>query len=331
MAGLTDVVFRLFCKEQRCGLVYTELVRADCLLRGDRRSLRLAETSAAEHPVGVQLYHHEPDVLGAAAAWVSEHIECELIDLNMGCPVPKVVTRGAGAALMRDPKRVERLVEAVVRNTHLPVTAKTRSGWDDTELNAVDVARAVEAGGGVAIAIHARTRAQRHEGPVDWKLLADVVEAVDIPVIGNGGILEPPTALAMREQTGVAAVMVGRGALGNPWIFGAIDDAWHGRPWTPPTLQERFAVVRRHLEAAEEANVKWARKSKERNEAEQRAARWVRGHLVGYVRGAPGERAFLRTMNSLTRIEDVLDALAEAFRSDPPDVPAGPTAEGAAA
>jgi len=331
MAGMTDVVFRLFCKEQRCGLVYTELVKADLLVRGDRRSLRLAETIPEEHPVGVQLYHHEPAVLAEAAAWVTEHIDCDLIDVNMGCPVPRIVSRGEGAALMRDPNLVERLVRAVVDSTHLPVTAKTRSGWDDGDLNAAEVARAVEAAGGVALAVHARTRAQRHEGPVDWKLLGRVVEAVDIPVIGNGGITEPGQALAMREQTGVVAVMVGRGALGNPWIFGAIDDAWNGRPWSPPTLQERLALVRRHLEVAHESNLKWARKGKHKLDAEVRAARWVRGHLVGYVRGAPGEQVFLRRLNSMNHIDEIVAAVAEAWAPDPTARPAGPTNAGAVA
>ena len=176
-----------------------------------------------------------------AARWVTEHVPCDLIDLNMGCPVPRVVTRGAGAALMRDPSLVERLVGAVVNATSLPVTAKTRSGWAEGERNAVDVARAVEAAGGVAIAVHARTRSQRHEGPVDWPLLASVREAVSIPVIGNGGIVNAEGALAMRSATGVDAVMIGRGALGNPWIFRSIERAWRGEPDAPPTLDERIA------------------------------------------------------------------------------------------
>ncbi|HCP45315.1 MAG TPA: tRNA dihydrouridine synthase DusB, partial [Deltaproteobacteria bacterium] len=219
MAGITDHNFRFLCREQRCGMVYTELVNADCLLRGLQRSFRLVETQPGERPVGVQLYGWDPQPLAEAAAWVEEHIDCDLIDLNMGCPVPKVVSRGAGAALMRDPQRVERLVRAVVDAVELPVTAKTRSGWTENEINAVDVALAVEAGGGQCIAVHGRTRAQRHEGPVNWPLLAEIKRAVDIPVIGNGGILEASHAITMREQSGVDAVMVGRGAIGNPWIF----------------------------------------------------------------------------------------------------------------
>jgi len=315
MAGMTDVVFRGLCREQGCGLVYTELVRADCLIRGDARSLRLAETFPEERPVGVQLYHHEPEVLAEAARWVTEHVPCDLIDLNMGCPVPRVVTRGAGAALMRDPSLVERLVGAVVNATSLPVTAKTRSGWAEGERNAVDVARAVEAAGGVAIAVHARTRSQRHEGPVDWPLLASVREAVSIPVIGNGGIVNAEGALAMRSATGVDAVMIGRGALGNPWIFRSIERAWRGEPDAPPTLDERIEVLERHLRSATEANLRWAHRGKKRLSSELRAMRFVRGHLVGYVRGSNGEREFLRELNELTSIPQVLDAVRGAWLS----------------
>lgn len=325
MAGLTDVVFRDLCREHSCGLVYTELVRGDNILKGDRRSLRLLETGEAERPVGVQLYHHDPSVLADAARWVTDHVPCDLIDLNMGCPVPRVVTKGAGAALMRDPGLVERLVRAVTGATHLPVTAKTRSGWDEWERNAVDIAKAVEAGGGQAIAVHARTRAQRHDGPVDFPLLADVVQAVSIPTIGNGGILRPQDALAMHRQTGVAAVMVGRGALGNPWIFDGIAAAWDGRPVVEPTLPERLAMIRRHLEAARQANLRWARRESERDDAEQRAARFVRGHLVGYVRGAPSEQRFKRRLNGLTEIDEVLEAVAQAWEVTPDEAQGGPT------
>ena len=174
MAGMTDLPFRLLCREQNCGLVYTELVHADTLLAGVNKSLQLAETWPEERPVGVQLYHHDPAVLAEAARHVAEHVDCDLIDLNMGCPVPKIVSRGAGAALMKQPRLVEALVRSVVdavEGTGIPVTAKTRSGWDADSINAVEVAKAIEGGGGQVVAVHARTRAQRHEGPVDWDLL----------------------------------------------------------------------------------------------------------------------------------------------------------------
>lgn len=325
MAGMTDAIFRTLCVEAGCGLVYTELVKADCLLRGLTPSLRLVETRPEERPVGVQLFHHEPAVLAEAARWVEEHIPCDLIDLNMGCPVPKVVTKGAGAALMRQPRLVEQLVAGVVEAVDLPVTAKTRSGWDDKDLNAVEVARAVEAGGGRAIAVHARTAAQRHEGPVDWDLLAEVKRAVSIPTLGNGGITRPEEALAMREATGVDAVMVGRGALGNPWIFEAIDAAWTGRAPKLPTVEERLSLIERHLRAAITANERWAKKAKERDAAEERAMRYVRGHLIRYVADAPGFLDFRKRLPELVNLELVLDAVRDAWLA-PPDGGGGPTA-----
>ncbi len=311
MAGVTDVTFRGICREYRCGLVYTELVSSSTLLAGVRRSLQLVETTDAERPVGVQLFGPDPGPLAEAARWVVENVPCDLIDLNMGCPVAKVVSRGAGAALMRDPDLVGRLVEAVVAAVDVPVTAKTRSGWTDTEINAVDVAQAVEGAGGQAIAIHARTRAQRHEGPVDWTLLAKIKESVGIPVIGNGGIKDAGTALRMREQTGVDAGRVGRGAMGNPWIFEQIDDAWHGRDIRHPAWSERLRVVRGHLQAAIDSFTRWSRKDKERAAAEERAMRFLRGHLVGYTAAVPEGEAFKRRVNTLRTHGEVLAALDE--------------------
>jgi tRNA-dihydrouridine synthase B len=324
MAGMTDRTFRLLCVEQDCGLVYTELVHARLLLQGEPRSRQQAETREGERPVGVQLYGTDPDVLAEAARWVEANLPADLIDLNMGCPVAHVVTRGAGAALMREPRLVETLVKAVVDAVDLPVTAKTRSGWSDGEINAPDVARAVEAAGGQAIAVHARTRAQRHEGPVDWDLLAEIKRTVSIPVIGNGGITRPEHAVRMREVTGVDAVMVGRGALGNPWIFREIDAAWHGRPIPAVTVEERMAMVRRHLDGSIATFNQWAKKKKDIAQAESRGVRYTRGHLVRYASGAPGERDFKKRLNSFQRPEAALAALEDAWR-DPTERGPGPT------
>jgi len=317
MAGITDHNFRLLCREHHCGMVYTELVNADCLLRGLRQSFRLVETQAGERPVGVQLYGWDPEPLAEAAAWVEANVACDLIDLNMGCPVPKVVSRGAGAALMREPKRVERLVRAVVDAVQLPVTAKTRSGWTEGEINALDVARAVQNGGGQCIAVHGRTRAQRHEGPVNWPLLAEIKNSVSIPVIGNGGIVDAESALAMREQTGVDAVMVGRGAIGNPWIFQQIDDAWHGREVVLPTVQQRLDMLERHLAAAVQTSFAWSRKARDHESAVGRAVSGLRGHLLRYVAGSPGEREFRYQLNDLHHPQTALDAARAAFGLPP--------------
>ena len=313
MAGMTDSTFRMLCMESGCGLVYTELVKADCLLRGLVPSLRNIETNPEERPVGVQLFHHEPGVLAEAARWVEEHVACDLIDLNMGCPVPKVVTKGAGAALMRQPKLVETLVRAVVDAVDLPVTAKTRSGWDSSDINAVEVAKAVEAGGGQAIAVHARTRAQRHEGPVDWDLLAKVKDEVSIPTLGNGGIESAEDALAMRAETGVDAVMVGRGALGNPWIFEQIAAAWVAGPCDPPSVEERLDLIERHLRGTIAANLRWSTRAGDSATAEERAMRYVRGHLLRYAQSAPGFAGFRRNLPDLLTLESVLAAMREAW------------------
>ena len=327
MAGMTDRTFRRLCVEQGCGLVYTELVHARLLVQGERRTRQQAETTEAERPVGVQLYGTDPAVLAEAARWVEAHLPCDLIDLNMGCPVASVVSRGAGAALMRQPMLVERLVRAVVDAVSVPVTAKTRSGWSDAEISAPDVARAVEAGGGQAIAVHARTRAQRHEGPVDWELLALIKQTVSIPVIGNGGITEAAHALAMRETTGVDAVMIGRGALGNPWIFEQIDAAWHGRAAPTVTVEERLATVERHIAGAIERITEWARRGKDVEQAEGRGVRYVRGHLVRYAAGAPGEQEFKQKMNSFATPAQALEALRAAW-TDPSSGGSGPTLTG---
>lgn len=310
MAGMTDRVFRGLCREQGCGLVYTELVHARLLLAGEVRALQHAFTVEEERPVGVQLYGTDPGVLADAARWVQDHLPCDLIDLNMGCPVPKVVSRGAGAALMRQPELVERLVSRVVGAVSLPVTAKTRSGWDDTEINALDVARAVQDGGGQAIAVHARTREQRHEGPVNHALLAELKQAVQIPVIGNGGVVDGASARAMRDATGVDAVMIGRGALGNPWVFAEVAAAWRDAPWQGPGPVEILAMAERHLRASVAQFQGWARRQRDRDEAELRGVRYVFGHLLHYVAASPGLPAFKRSLSGLETVEGALAALA---------------------
>jgi tRNA-dihydrouridine synthase B len=201
-----------------------------------------------------------------------------------------------------------------VRAVDLPVTAKTRSGWDEGEINAPDVARAIEAGGGQAVAIHARTRAQRHEGAVDWALLAQIKEQVAIPVIGNGGIGDAAHALRMRAATGVDAVMVGRGAIGNPWIFDQIEAAWAGRPVRSVSLEERVGGVALHLRSVAASFARWAKTRSEHDRAEARAVRFVLGHLVRYSVGAPGERPLKKRLNGLQSVDEALQAFAEAWQ-----------------
>lgn len=299
MAGLTDSVFRGLCREQGAGLVFTELTRASLLLEGGRRSRRLCSTTPRDAPVAVQLYGTEPAELAAAAQWVVEHERPQFIDLNIGCPVARVVTRGAGAALMRQPDLVRRLVRAVVDAVPIPVTAKTRSGWSDREINAAEVGRAVQDGGGAALTVHARTREQRHDGPPDWELLAELKRDLQIPIIGNGGVSDGASALALRERSGVDAVMVGRASIGNPWIFDEIAHAWRGAPWTPPTPHQRRALLRRHADLAVEEMLRWAEGPAEAAQAERRGVAFIRGHLACYLGPGPAQRTLRPQLNRL--------------------------------
>ncbi len=308
MAGITDLSFRLLCREQGCGLAYTELVSAEGLLRGGKGSFLLLRTAPEERPMGVQIFGSDPDRLAEAAARVEEWVPCDLIDLNMGCPVTKVVSRGAGAALMRDPDLIFRLVEKVVTAVKLPVTAKIRSGWTEQEINAPEVAQAIAAAGGKAVAVHARTRAQRHDGPADWELLGEIVQKVSIPVIGNGGVVEAQDAVRMKRETGVAAVMVGRGAIGNPWIFKQINESWEGFSPSWPSAEERIHTAVRHLERTIEGFQAAGFK-----DADRRASAYIRGHLVEYVAGYRGAAEFRRGLNDLWGREAVEGALRKVF------------------
>lgn len=294
MAGMTDRSFRTVCRDLGAALAYTELVSANSVLEAGANMWRLLDLGPEERPVGVQLFGDDPVRLAEAAVRVMEDVGPELIDLNMGCPVKKVVTKGAGAALMRDVPLVERLVRAVVDAVEVPVTAKTRSGWDDSNINAVEVAQAVEAAGGKAIGIHARTREQRHEGRVNLELLAEAKRSVGIPVIGNGGIMRAEDALVMKERTGVDAVMLARGAIGNPWIFSEIDALIDGRLYQRPPWPERRRVIVRHLDSVLADFAK-----NHRRDHEAAACSFVRGHLINYARELPGFPGFRRSLSEL--------------------------------
>lgn len=301
MAGATDLPFRLLVKELGASVVYTELVSATGLLRGGPGSLRLVRTHPDEHPVGIQLFGGDPCELAEAAALVQSLGIGDLVDLNMGCPVPKVVSLGAGAALMRDPRKVERLVAAVARRVTLPVTAKIRAGWSGSEINAPDVARAIEAGGGQAVAVHARTRSQHHSGAVDLDLVCEVKRAVKIPVLANGGIRCAADAFAMRQATGADAVMIGRGAIEHPWIFREISELERGRTPAAPTVEERIRFVQRHLALARDYLFA----------GEAETLRALRPQLQRYTAGLPGAASFRRRIERIVTFEECLSAFGE--------------------
>ena len=240
MAGVSDLPFRLLCKEQGAGMVCTEMVSAKAIAYHNRNTIPLLAVSEEERPVSLQLFGSDPDIISEMAAYIEER-PFDILDINMGCPVPKIVRNGEGSALMREPKLARRVVEAVVSASTKPVTVKIRAGWNDAEKNAAEVAQAIEAGGASAVCVHGRTREQFYSGHADWNIIAAVKKAVRIPVIGNGDVTDVTSAYRMMQETGCDFVMIGRGALGNPWIFEGLARAWDAGVFDAPRTEGREA------------------------------------------------------------------------------------------
>ncbi|PPE04816.1 tRNA-dihydrouridine synthase B [Entomoplasma ellychniae] len=248
MAGISNPVFRLIAKQHGASLVCAEMVSIEGMTHNNKRTYEMLEVNKEEHPMSMQIFGNDVNSFITATKWIDENVDCDIIDLNIGCPAPKVAIKSAsGSSLLKSPDLIFDIVQAVVNNTKKPVTAKIRLGWDKNSVNAVEVAKLIEKAGASAIAVHGRTRDEFYTGNADWEKIREVKQAVSIPVIGNGDVVDGPSAKAMLDLTGCDAVMIARASQGNPWIFKQINHYLEtGEELAKPTLQEWEATVLNH-------------------------------------------------------------------------------------
>ena len=299
MAGVTDLPFRTICKEKGCGMLYTEMINAKALCYDDENTKKILRMDKDEHPVAVQIFGSDPEFMGKAAIIMNQYPN-EILDINMGCPAPKVIKNGDGSALMRNPKLAAEVLTAVVKNSEKPVTLKIRKGWDDDSVNAVEIAKIAEECGISALAIHGRTREQFYSGKADWDIIAEIKQAINIPVIGNGDVFEVEDAVNMLEKTKCDAIMIGRGAQGNPWIFNRINHYMKtGKILPEPTLEEKITTAIRHMNLAVAEHGDYV------------AVREMRKHIGWYLKGLKNSAKYRDQINKITDYKEVIAMLEE--------------------
>ena len=300
MAGVTDLPFRLLCKEQGAALCCMEMVSAKGIMYNNKNTERLLTVDERERPVSLQLFGSDPEIMGAMAAKI-EHRNFDILDINMGCPVPKVVNNGDGSALMKNPVLAGKIIESMVKAIDKPVTVKIRKGFDDEHINAVEMAHVAQESGAAAVAVHGRTREQFYSGKADWSIIADVKNAVSIPVIGNGDILDAKDVIAMKEQTNCDGFMIGRGAQGNPWIFHQILNYFEtGELIGRPPMEEMVKTMLRHAKLQIEFK------------GDYLGIREMRKHAAWYTAGYKGASKLRGRINDVESYEE-LEALFEEF------------------
>ena len=297
MAGVTDLPFRLICKELGCGLLYTEMINAKALCYDDKNTKKMLNILDEEHPVAIQIFGSEPEFMGKAAQILNDYPN-EILDINMGCPAPKVVKNGDGSALMRNPKLAGQVLDQVVKNSKKPVTLKIRKGWDDNSINALEIAKIAEDCGICAITIHGRTREQYYSGQADWDIIGEVKSQISIPVIGNGDVTSVEDAIRIKDHTGCDAIMIGRGAQGNPWIFKRIDHYMKtGQLLDPPSKDEKIDIAIKHMDLAIKEHGEYV------------AVREMRKHIGWYLKGMKHSARFRDQINHMVTAKEVIDTL----------------------
>ena len=302
MAGVTDLPFRIIVEKFNPGLVCTEMVSSKALYYGDEKTKKLLKTEGEKHPISMQIFGSDPETMGFAAKYVSNI--ADIVDINMGCPAPKVVKNGDGSRLLLDLNKVEEIIKAVVTNSKVPVTLKFRKGWDNKNIVACEVAKIAEKNGISAITIHGRTRDEFYGGKADLDIIKKVKESVNIPVIGNGDIVDEESAKNMFEYTGVDGIMIGRGSMGNPWIFGQIQYYLkNGQKMNKPTIQEKFQILKEHIELDIQ------------EKGEIVALNEMRKHIAWYTKNLKDSSSFRNEINNINNKEELMNKIEEYFYS----------------